>query len=221
VQIKKVMILFLAGILIETSVYARSIPEPPFSGGYIDTNLGYAHIDWRNYAIRMNNFTAAASPTANTRGGVSVGVDGGYQWNHLWAIEAAWYYLPYVSGTWNGVPATAHAWLFYAATKLSIAIHESTYLFGKWGAAVRNTHLSANGTLTQSTTGQPLPISAYYWAPLFGVGLQYFITRNWSINIQYLFMAGYDHAIAATARGRLNVPDLNLLSIGLGFKFAT
>jgi len=200
---------------------------PTYSGIYLEVNLGYAHIDWRNYALGIPNFGGPLSTSiSNTLGGFSAGANIGYQFNEYWAFEAGWYYLPKVRGTTPTPPSVspfvdvkATAWFAYFAGKLMLPIYQDTYIFAKIGGAYRETRLSADAAFLNPVTGQPLPIRGRYWVPLFGAGIQYYITPNWSLNAQYVRIPGYQRAIAATTRNRLNVPAANILTAGVGYKF--
>lgn len=193
---------------------------PSFDGLFFEVNIGYAHVDWRHYGLGITNFTSVASPTSNTVGGISFGAVGGYQFDEFWSLEGGWYYLPRVSGTTNNVSAIARGWFTYGALKLSMPVHPDIYVFGKFGAAVRYTRLSARAALNHTLTGQVLPISAHYWAPVFAVGMQYYLSWNWSINVQYLRLPGYQRLVSAASTNRLNVPAVNLITAGLSVKFA-
>lgn len=200
---------------------------PNYSGIYLEVNLGYAHIDCRNYALGIPNFGGQFSTgLSNTLGGFSVGPDIGYQFNEYWSLEAGWYYLPEVRGTAPVVVSVgpfiadkATAWFAYLAGKLMIPIYTDTYIFAKVGGAYRQTRLTANAAAVNPVTGQSLPITGRYWTPLFGAGIQYYITPNWSINAQYLYVPGYQRFIPATRNNRLNVPSASIILAGVGYKF--
>lgn len=201
---------------------------PRYAGIYLEANLGYAHLDWRDYALGIPNFGGAFSTDiSNTVGGFSAGADLGYQFNEYWSLEGGWYYLPQVHGTVPTVPgvgpfiqATAQAWFAYVAAKLLVPIYHGTYIFGKFGTAYRRTRLTANMALSHTVTGQPLPITGRYWAPFFAVGIQYYITWNWSINAQYMRLPGYNRFVAATTTNRVNVPAADIITAGVAYKFA-
>ena len=222
-MVKKIMLLAISSLLAMSMMQAFSGGAEAttlvrYNGIYLETDIGYADVDWRNYALGITNFTSAASPTSNTMGGFSVSGVGGYQFDEFWSLEGGWFYLPEVSGTVNNVSAIARGWFVYGAAKLTMPIHPDIYVFGKFGAAVRYTYLSATSALTHLLTGQVLPVSAYYWTPLFAVGIQYYFTWNWSVNAQYLRVPGYQRFISAASTNNLNVPAINLLTVGLGVK---
>ena len=54
-----------------------------------------------------------------------------------------------------------------------------------------------------------------YWNPLFLAGLQYYFNPNLSINLQYWYLPGYHRLSAA----HFQVPDGNLFTLGIGYKF--
>lgn len=193
-------------------------PEPKYSGIYIDLNIGYANTDWRNYGLSPPNFTGDGTNLYQTLGGFTFGGDLGYQFNQFWNIEAGWFYVPLVRGTFDGVQASAQGGFGYGAGKISVPIIHDFYFFGKFGIAYRYTRLYASAP--QFFIGQSLPINGRYWAPLFGLGVQYYFEWAWSINVEYLRVPGYETIISEGTSNRLNTPPMNVITVGIGYKLA-
>lgn len=229
-SVKKLIVLTAAGVASVglTSAFAGGpdMYAPPAmsdTGVYLEANGGYAIRNWNN--LRSNDVfhDNQANSLSNVQGGFTGIGDLGYQFNSFWAVEAGYIYLPKVKGTdiatSNVVSDTSYG--LYAGFKLSVPVYSDTYLYGKLAAAYQHNKLdnavatagginptpSGNGSLTQN-----------YWDPMFAAGIQYYFTprHDWSINGQYTYLMGYDGS-SSTGFG---VPDSNLFTVGVGYKFA-
>lgn len=214
-------------------------PAPDYSGFYVDVDLGYGESDWTNFAGGVMNPTGrAASPgtVSNGQGGFAWGGDIGYQFNQYFGFEVGAYDLEDVDGTVGlGVSNNAaimappapssgnvqvQSWVLYVAGKLSVPIFENFDIFGKVGIAFR--WLDYSGPGVNGPTAGPLAAvffinNQHYATWLAGVGLQYWITPEWSVNVQYLHIPGYYKAQEISQQA----PKVDLFLGGAGYKFMT
>ena len=208
---------FLCLPFIAVTAGGPEITQPIYSGIYLEGDLGYAGIDWRNFALAPANFTAAASPSTNTVGGFSYGFDLGYEFNQYFSLEIGWLDLPIVRGTVTGIAATAVAGSAYGDGKFTLPIFKDTlYFFSKVGTIYRYTRLTANAPVFVGDT--LIPINGRYWTVLFAVGCQYYFIKSWSVHVQYTRAPGYYLTVPAFTTTRLDVPPANIVTVGIGYK---
>lgn len=215
-------------------------PAPDYSGFYIDVDVGYGESDWGHFAGGIFNPTGrAATPgtvTNNASGGFAWGGDIGYAFNQYFGFELGAYDLADVDGTVglgvsNGAellpppnPSSGNlrveSWILYAAGKLSIPLFENFDMFGKVGIAFRWLDYSGSGVNgpTAGALGARYFINNQHFATwIAGVGLQYWFTPEWSMNVQYLHIPGYYKAQELAQQA----PKVNLIVAGIGYKFTS
>lgn len=194
-------------------------PQPIYSGIYLEGDIGYAGVNWHNYAFAPPNFGSfGSSGTINTFGGFTFGSDLGYQFNQFIALEVGWFYIPTVRGTFDDITMTAKGGVAYGDGKLSVPVYSDTlYLFAKAGAAYRYTRLTSNSPVFFN--GTLIPINGNYWSAIFGAGVQYYFYGQGSVHMEYLRVGGYETIITPPTINRLNVPQANVLLVGIGYKF--
>jgi opacity protein-like surface antigen len=231
----------LVGLILFASfapAIAGGVEYPSAAGFYLEANGGYSYRNWRddgnfqNYLIIVQAGTVLGT-LSNGQNGLTVGADLGYQVNEYIALETGWYYLPQVRytvpsgvGILLGSPALGgnnlviNSWLYYFGGKLMVPIYHRLYLFGKLAAAYINVRGSLTAGLSSIASAMNLPTSGNFWAPLFATGVQYDITWNWSVNLQYLFVEGNSHTPFGSTPTTLPSPDTNLFTVGVAYKFA-
>jgi hypothetical protein len=208
--------------------------EPAFQNSiYLDGHVGYTQSNWTNFNssnLMGATATSAFSPTSNGKGGVTGGVDMGYNITQHIAAEAGWFYVPQVKGEGTTVvvgdlPAQAtsvkskvNSWFAYMAAKLSVPVMENFDLFGKVGVAYRG--LSYSPAAPASVPGG-ITNKGGYWAPVFGTGLQYTFAQAWMVGAQYMYLPGNSEVnYGNTSFGAPNAaPEINMYTGFLGYKF--
>ena len=219
-------------------------PAPDYSGFYIDGDVGWAGSDWQDFVGGIFNPTGGAASSGTVEGGgyggFAWGGDIGYQFNEYYSFEVGAYSLRSVAGNVGNAnrnvaspgttfqppnpsagPAKVSSWIAYAAGKLTIPLFDNVDLFGKAGIAWR--FLDYSGTaLGQSAVSLSLAATqsfsnTHYATALAGVGLQYWITPEWSVNAQYLYVPGR----SADQEIDQQAPSVHLVVGGVGYKFTT
>lgn len=233
-SIKKLLVLSAAGIAAITAASAMAggyTAAPARPSVYVDAHVGYAQVNWKDFnANEVMGVSSSAffSPTENGDGGVTGGVDVGYSWCKYFAAEGGWFYLPEVKGgvTGNGTTdgfaanstATISSWLAYAAMKMSVAVMDHTFLFGKFGVAYRS--LDATIPAGGSAGFRAVAGQGHYWAPIFMAGMQY-NWGGWIFGAQYLHLPG--NAELNQSAGNTGAPDaapqVNMYTAFVGYQF--
>lgn len=212
--------------------------EPAFQNSiYLDGHVGYTQSNWTDF--NSNNLMGARAvssftPTKNGKGGVTGGVDLGYNITQHIAAEAGWFYIPQVKGEGTNTAigsgsdqvvaqsastkAKVDSWFAYMAAKLSVPVMENFDLFGKVGVAYRALTYSpkAAASVQGGITG-----NGHYWAPVFGAGLQYTFAEAWQVGAQYMHLPGNSEVnYGNSSFGAPNAaPEVNMYTGFLGYKF--
>ncbi len=227
--------------LVATSVaYAGQmggIAQDYARGIYVEGNVGYAFHPWQNdrtTTVGLENQLGVLRKLSNINGGAIGGVDVGYQFTRYLALEAGWSYIPTASYNRSrtvtlpvaqttftlpqGLQVDINSGLAYIAAKGSVPIFDKLDAFGKLGAAY--VYNSSNVNVPASLVNSPTVYTtdhSNFWNPLFGFGLQYAPLNNWSMNVQYDYVPGYNEASAS----HFITPAIQLVTFGLGYKFFT
>lgn len=228
--IRLLFIVFLGALV--TTIYAGGVeyipPPPVYSGFYIEANLGITFRDWEQAGQLQDYIIIAQGGTAiggfdhgNT--GFAYGFDFGYQWNRLFSGELGYFRLPSMKYsvpegnliTANNSMKIRSRYLAYVALKFNYPIIDNLYASAKLGAAYLDTEATFSFIPVSG-----LPQKSDYWAPLFAFGLQYYFNWNWSINAQYTFVPGYARRPTTGIFTRVPVPNANIVTVGVGYKFA-
>ena len=247
-SIKKILLTVAAGAFALGSSMAFAggpgMMAPPapvdYSGVYIEGDVGYASVNWSDFWAGVytpegsGRYTQANNIVGNVRsgghGGFVWGGDLGYQFNRYFSAEAGWYKLPAVEGD-QGLAAfelnsnciQTRSWILYFAGKAAVPIWDNLDLFGKAGIVYRRLHYSGNALGIAAVTVR-LASDAHYWAPFLAVGLQWWFSPEWSMNVQYLHVPSYTSAEGKSAAGQMNnstqAPKADLILAGVGYKFA-
>lgn len=237
-SLKKISALFISGIAANAVSYAGTmgpaIQERTHSI-YIEGNVGYANHPWTNdrtTTVGLENQLGVLTNLSNINGGAIGGVDAGYQFNRYLALEGGWSYIPTASYNRDrtvtlpvaqttftlpqGLQVNINSGLAYIAGKGTVPIYDKLEAFGKLGAAYayNETNVPVPASLVNSTTVHTTSHSNF-WNVLWGAGLQYSPFNNWTMNVQYDYIPGYNQASA----DHFITPPLQLVTFGLGYKF--
>lgn len=183
---------------------AMPATQPAFQNSiYLDGHLGYAQSDWKSTDI----FDVISK---NGQGGFTGGLDMGYNFTRNIALEAGWFYLPEVTGTYAGSTSTddtVKSWVLYTAAKLSAAVMDDLDIFGKVGVGYRSLAWSVEAN----------NINGHYWLPLFAAGLEY-TYGSWLFGAQYTYMPA--NADVNSNNGYNQAQSASLYTGFVGYKFS-
>lgn len=220
-SVKKILIAISLPFFI-THVMAGGMPAVPklrtdYAGFYVEGDVAYAAINWADSSVIAFTEPPFVLPLPRgLRSGFAGGLDVGYQFNPHWAVELGSYNLPTVKLLQLTTPPNApillsyRSWLMYLTAKMMVPVASYVCLFFKAGPGYRK---------VTRTRALVRTVKAYYWAPLFGVGAQFYLTESVMISLQYERMAGYQRPVTPTSTDRLNAPSVNLVVAALGYKF--
>lgn len=237
-SVKKLLVLSAAGLAAIGATAAMAggpdhmaMPAAPaFQNSiYVDGHVGYTQSNWSDFNANNVMGTSASSwmaPTKNGKGGVTGGVDMGYNVTQHIAVEAGWFHIPQVKGAVTaygeaapfdiaaGSTAKVNSWFAYMAAKLTVPVMENLDLFGKVGVAYR----AQTYSLPVSATS---PGHGHYWAPVFATGMQYTFAQDWMVGAQYMHLAGNSKVNPSILLfGAPNAaPSLNQYTAFVGYKF--
>lgn len=239
-MLKKKSLSAMLGIIAATSAFAGAMGDKSteFSRGvYVEANVGYAYHPWqydRTTTVGLENELGVLTNLSNINSGVTAGVDLGYQLTRYASIEGGWFYLPTASynrirtvtlpvgqSTFTlpeGLQVNINSGLGYAGFKGQIPVYRGIEAFGKIGAAYVYNSANVDVPASQVSSATAYTTShSNYWNPLFAVGLQYAAMQNITFNVQYTYVAGFRSA----STDNFIAPDINLVTVGLGYKFFT
>jgi len=228
-----IRLLFIGFIFVATTIiYAGGVeyipPPPVYSGFYLEANLGEVFRDWEQEGLLQDYIIIVQGGTAiggfkNGEAGFIYGFDMGYQWNQLFSAELGYFRLPSMEYSVpqgsliaaNNTMKIRARYLAYVALKFNYPIIENLYVSAKIGAAYLDTEV-----IFSFIPVSRLPQKDDYWTPLFAFGLQYYFNWNWSLNAQYVFVPGYARRPTTGVFTKAPVPNANIVTFGVGYKFA-
>lgn len=201
---------------------------------YVEGNIGYANHPWqddRTTTVGLENQLGVLRKLSNINGGLTGGIDAGYQFTKYLALEGGWFYLPKASYNRDrtvslpvgqttftlpeGLQVNINSGFGYIAAKGTIPIYNKLDAFGKLGAAY--VYNNANVNVPASLVNSPIVHTSNqsnYWNALFGFGLQYNVLDRLTMNVQYDFVPGYRDASA----NNFITPNIQLVTFGLGYR---
>ena len=238
-RLGKITTPLILGIMTASNAYAGDMgpveTQESARGIYIEGNVGYANHPWqddRATTVGLENQLGVLRNLSNINGGAIGGVDVGFQFNRFFSLEGGWSYLPTASYNRDrtvtlpvaqttfilpeGLQVNINSGLAYIAAKGTLPICDKFDAFAKLGAAYAYNH--SNVTIPASLVNSPAVLTtdhSNFWNPLFGFGLQYSLFNNWSINVQYDYVPGYN----AASSSHFMTPPIQLATFGLGYKF--
>ena len=152
--------------------------EPLAHGWYADLNFGYGVIGENldpSKAFNYDNYTFYSAP-------LSGNVNGGYQFNRYFALEAG--------GAWFQRYSNSHFlakdnYAIDIAAKGILPITHGLSIYGKLGGALEHSFLVETSPLFAYST------DAHRIVPMAGAGIAYNITPHFGVNIQTEDFFGY------------------------------
>jgi outer membrane immunogenic protein len=211
---------------------APTIVAPAFSwtGCYIGAHGGYAwgrthftnNFTGSNFHQDVNGGLAGGQLGCDYQvGGFVIGIEGQGSWASLSGDSR----VRLISGM-NQYPGTLHTKvdaLGSVAAKLGFAL-DRAMIYGKFGGAFAlDKHL-----LTFNSTGDTFGETDRYtrWGWVVGTGVEYALTRNWSVNAEYNYMDLGKHSpeFCYTLSGKCNANGTNqqnfhVVKAGVNFRF--
>ncbi len=186
-------------------------PVTTYSGVYLEGIVGYATRDWGR-VLDLSNLTNTS--VNNLRGGLTGGIDVGYQFNKYWGLEAGWLYLPQFELVVNGVRADkVESWFAYAALKLMLPVFDQAFLYVKGGLAYNYNKDRPSVRALSVING----INSNYWSPFAALGAQYYFSRNLSASFQAAYVSGRSASTPST--NKFATPVVYLYTASIGYKF--
>lgn len=186
---------------------------------YFDANVGIAQHQWQH---GYGPLPPAIYNWQNGNQGMTYGADFGYQFTQHFAVEAGYYKLPTASFTakpFKAKPANKiniKTNFIYAALRTSVTLNQTLDLILKTGLGKQN--VSANDNFFGPKGGY-----FYYSHPstklsaLFGIGLNYKMSNNLQLSVQYLYNKGVTSNLNNIANF---APDAQLFMAGIGYSFS-
>lgn len=191
---KKVLHLMIVNSLMLSSIANADgslSPSPLHQGGaYFGISLG---------SVIYNDAcaTSANSCDDNTFG---IGLYGGYQFNHWFALEGGITSYGEVEGQFSSSNVKANVMGSELTAKLNYPLAERLDVFTRLGVAYQHTEKSFSTSDDYDNSD---------WGMLTAVGLSYQIAKNWSVRGEYQFTGGIDDTNS----------DIHFTSMGVTYHF--
>ena len=188
--------------------------EVPHLGVNINVYAGYVRENWSSFTNHNHGAWAQIGgirPHTNAQGAFNIGGDLGYQIIRYFGIELGYYYFQQVKGD----NLTIETPYFYAATKVSYPFlaNDDLSVFAKLGVAYRMIEYGGS-----AQTG-PYQNKRYSFNPLYGLGVQYYISHRWKASAQWLQIPSRTNGSPNTKKSSKQVPMTNQVLLGLGYLF--
>ena len=185
------------------------------SGSFISAFGGYAAVDWGGF-----DDSPFVSYSANENGGFAYGFSVGYRFSNYFALEGGWMDLPTVKGvghtnadlTQPPSDISISSWVGYFMPKFLLEIHQNIFMDVGLGVAYRKSEATPSELFTNA--------SAYYYTPVFKLAIEWDFRQNWFTYLQYICVPGYDQDLSAQPTNERDVPAVNFVGIGIGYKFS-
>ncbi len=207
-------------ILPSPKVTSEVVPEVKqqrvISGTFIAGEMAHAMVNWE--AFGPSPFT---SYSVNSTGGLSYGFTVGYRFYPYFSLDGGFYKLPTVRGNGfaNLAPTTLTnigvvSWFGYVLGRFYLSAGIVDYLYITLGAGI--TYRSIQPKPNQFFSNP----AAYYYAPIFSVGLEYDVAQDWLLFFKYYYIPEYNRDLSAQPTKFFNTPNVNLFVFGIGYKFS-
>lgn len=181
---------------------------------YFHANAGYAYHPWASL-IGPPDPDSSTYNWDNGNDGLTYGLDIGYQFSQYFGVETGYYGLPNATLTQIGITSAQFKTnVYYVALRGLLPITQSLSATGKVGigAQVMNGNratFNEDGWQENNSTNAML-----------GAGLDYAISNNVDVNLQYLFFNGKTSNVDYTIGNTQILPDAQLLTLGIGYSFS-
>ncbi len=190
--------------------FGATAAQAQSSGYYVGGSLGKSYYDLNKEVDQ--DLEDSGSHYSRELHKMDVKLFGGYDFNQNLAIEGG--YVHRTKGTFGNsgqamkIAYTAGSSSYFAAAKLSTAAVHGLSFFGKLGVTVNHTNLTGNLSVPNSQAS--FAASKTNFAPVFGIGLQYDVTKSIAVRgeIENFGKAG-DKSFAS----------LSSVSMGVVYKF--
>lgn len=218
-SVKKLLILSAAGLAttaMASAAFAGGPDHGSSAGFYLGANAGYARVEYEPVLVGTTT-----NLTDHPYGGMTAGLNLGYQFNNTWSAEYGWSYLPTARGVINSIQTSqVKSWAMYVAGKATVAMPfvHNTDFFMKAGLGLRRLKFS---TKTAGTNDA----SAKRWSPVFGLGGSHAFHQNLRLTTSYMYYPGGAFIENPKDNGFFSshdnhYPSANVFTVGLEYKFA-
>jgi len=201
--------------------YTKAPMLPPvydWSGFYVGINGGggWMHNCYADAATGLSN-------GCNTADGGMVGGQVG------WRTQASWLVWGFdLQGDWAGIKGS-NAGIFNPGTVWTTKTNGLMSIAATAGYAANNVlfYARGGGGWSSNTVSESLTATSLYearWGALLGAGIEYGITPNWTIGVEYnhYFLGAFTDAVgpaAATTGERVSQNGLDTITAKLNYKF--
>ena len=176
---------------------AAEIAKASQNGIYVGGGVSYNWADWAG--------TRNAANGDNNENSLLYAGYFGYQYNQNYASEAGFFLFPNIGGVKIGSTAargTVKSYVLYTALKMIQPIYKKLNVFTKAGIAYQSYNLDGDA----STYG-----------PLFSLGIDYVLNRNFSFDFSYNYLKGDG---SFNSGGILAVPKSNMLMLSMNYNLS-
>ncbi len=211
----------LVGVLVGFTFFAPAALAVE-AGWYVGHSAGQSKVDIDN--AQFDSLAVGSSTTSDEKD-IGLKVFGGYQFTKNLAIEAA--YIDFGKFTARQTVSTGTVDVKFEPKGWNIAgvgtlpISENFSLLGKLGAFSWSLDYKCTAVSGTLSCLAPSNRSAYGTDLSFGVGLSYAITKQWNLRMEYERFkdVGDQNATRGIDNGKTGQSDIDLLSIGVEYKF--
>ena len=228
------------GLKLISSALLLSAAGVAFAGGAVpaapESHAIYAEVGGGFYHRNLQGNSVVGAKARNTdwdqgRIGGQVGLDVGYRfWKYL-AGEVGYFWMQEQKTTFNktttyvttsfakGGNISFKSWAIYMAARANFEVALDWDVYAKLGVAYLRTDVDYRPNSSAAQEG-----SGSLWSPLFGVGISYEFSKNWSLGLDYAIFIGntadndpfFSNKLTSSS---VHVPPLQRVTVNIGYSF--
>lgn len=201
-----------------------------------DKHAIYAEIGGGFYHRNLEGNSVVGAKARNTdwthgRMGWQAGFDVGYQFWKFLAGEIGYFWIQEQKTTFNktttyvntsfakGGSISFKSWAVYLAARANFEVALDWDIYAKLGVAYLRTDVDYRPSSSASQGG-----NGSLWSPLFGVGVSYEFSKDWSVGLDYAIFIGnaadkdpfYSNKLTSSS---VHVPPLQRITVNVGYTF--
>lgn len=190
--------------------------DVPHLGVNFDVYAGYAFADWSHFTNGGHGAWALLGggirPRNHQQGGFNIGGDLGYQIIRYLGMEFGYYYFQKVNG--DNLSITTPYYYFAGKLSYPFLANDDFSIFAKLGAALRE--IEYGGSARQGVYNN----KRYSIRPIYGLGVQYYLSHRWKASVQWLEIPKYTDGAVNSKDSSKQVPRTDQVLFGLGYLFS-